>query len=101
MGSTCGAGTAYPTRAPEFTPGFSGIRVARSLVFCTMFYLPFAHLHLAIVLYDLLQSAATDYPFECIFNLRLPITPLKLSLIYGYRLPPLKVSLIYGYRLPL
>jgi len=23
-GTTCAAGTAYPTRAPEFTPGFSG-----------------------------------------------------------------------------
>jgi hypothetical protein len=35
MGATCGAGTAYPSRAPEFTPqGFSGVCVARSLVFC-------------------------------------------------------------------
>jgi len=23
-GTTCGAGTAYPFRAPEFTPGFIG-----------------------------------------------------------------------------
>jgi hypothetical protein len=63
MGSTCGAGTAYPPRTLEFTPGFSGIRVARSFVFCAVLYLPFAHFHLAIVLNDLLQSTATDYLF--------------------------------------
>jgi len=36
-GATCGAGTAYPSGAPEFTHGFSVVRVARSLVFCVMF----------------------------------------------------------------
>jgi len=41
MGATCGAGTAYPSGAPEFTPGFSGVFVARSLVFCEMFYRSF------------------------------------------------------------
>ena len=35
-GVTCGAGTAYPSRAPEFTPSFE-VHVARSLVFCVMF----------------------------------------------------------------
>jgi len=29
-----GAGTAYPSGAPEFTSGFSGVRVTRSLVLC-------------------------------------------------------------------
>ena len=33
----CGAGTVYPSGAPGFTPGFSGVRVAQSLVFCVMF----------------------------------------------------------------
>jgi hypothetical protein len=32
-----GAGTAYPSGAPQFTPGFSGVRVARSLVLCVCF----------------------------------------------------------------
>ena len=32
MGATNGAGTAYPSGAPEFTPVFSGGRVIRSLV---------------------------------------------------------------------
>ena len=38
MGSTCGAGTAYPSRALQFNFGFSGVHVVRSLVFCAMFY---------------------------------------------------------------
>ena len=32
MGVTSGAGTAYPSGSPEFTPGFSGVRVTLSLV---------------------------------------------------------------------
>jgi hypothetical protein len=32
MGATSGTGTAYPSGAPEFTPGISGVRVTRSLV---------------------------------------------------------------------
>ena len=35
--ATCGAGTAYSSGAPELTPSFSGVRVARSLVFCVVF----------------------------------------------------------------
>ena len=33
---TCGAGTANNSGAHEFTTGFSGVRVARSLVLCVM-----------------------------------------------------------------
>ena len=36
-GATSGAGTAYPSEAPEFTLGFSGVRVTRSLVLCVCF----------------------------------------------------------------
>ena len=36
-GRTSGAGTAYPSGAPEFTPVFSGVRVTRSLVVCVCF----------------------------------------------------------------
>jgi hypothetical protein len=35
-GATCRAVAAYPSRAPEFTPIFSGVCVAWSLVFCVM-----------------------------------------------------------------
>jgi len=31
-GATSGAGTAYPSRAPDFNPGFSGAGIAQSLV---------------------------------------------------------------------
>ena len=34
MGATSGAGTAYPSWAPELTPGVSGVRVTWSLVLC-------------------------------------------------------------------
>ena len=36
-GVTCGAGTAYPSGTPEFTPDFSGICAAQHLVFCVVF----------------------------------------------------------------
>ena len=36
-GATCGAGTSFPSGAPEFTPVFSGVYVAGSKVFCVMF----------------------------------------------------------------
>jgi hypothetical protein len=36
-GATSGAGTAYTSGAPEFSPVFSGVRVTRSLVLCVCF----------------------------------------------------------------
>ena len=35
--ATSGAETAYPSGAPEFTPGFSGVRFPQSLVFPVVF----------------------------------------------------------------
>jgi hypothetical protein len=35
--ATSGAGTAFPSGAPEFNPVFSGVRVTRSLVLCVCF----------------------------------------------------------------
>ena len=37
MGATSGAETVYPSGAPEFTPGFSGVCVTQSLVLCACF----------------------------------------------------------------
>ena len=37
-GVNSGAGTAYPSKAPEFTPVFSGVHDTRSLVLCVMLY---------------------------------------------------------------
>ena len=34
MDATSGAGTAYPSGENEFTEGFNGVRIARSLVSC-------------------------------------------------------------------
>jgi hypothetical protein len=42
--STSGEGTAYPSGAPEFTPGFSGVRIPRSLVFMQFCRSLFVHL---------------------------------------------------------
>jgi len=36
-GAISGAGTAYLSGAPEFTSGFSGVPVTRSLVLCVYF----------------------------------------------------------------
>ena len=36
-GATSGAETAYPPRAPEFAPVFSGVCVTLSLVLCVCF----------------------------------------------------------------
>ena len=57
----------HPSGAREFTPVFSGVRVARSLVFyavfCISFFLsPFVLILFTIVL-SLLQFTASNYPF--------------------------------------
>jgi hypothetical protein len=65
-GATHGAGTAYPSRAPVFTPVFSGVHFAWSLVFCLMFcrsLFVLSSFLLAIVLFVLLQFTTSDYPF--------------------------------------
>jgi hypothetical protein len=61
-GATSGAGTAYPSEAPEFTVGFNGGRVARSIIVFVDRCLPFYLSLLAIVFY--------------MFDLRKLITPL-------------------------
>jgi hypothetical protein len=65
MGATSGAGTAYPSGAPDFTPVFSGVRVTRSLLVCVCFVdhcLSFCTFFLTIVL-SVLQFTDSDYPF--------------------------------------
>ena len=63
MGATYDAGTAYPSGEDDFTPDFSGIGVAQSLVFCVVF----CRSSLSIVLY-VLRFTASDYHFS-IFKL--------------------------------
>jgi hypothetical protein len=47
-------------RAPELIPGFSGVRVAQSVVFCVDHFMTF--FHLAIVL-SVLRLTDSGYPF--------------------------------------
>jgi hypothetical protein len=64
-GATSGAGTVYLSGAPEVTPGFSGVRVFRSLVLCVCFVdrcLFFCIFSSAIVLSGL-QYTDSDYTF--------------------------------------
>ena len=67
-GATSGAGTAYPSGALEFNPGFSGVRVTQSVVICVMVCRSFSVLFLlAIVLSDLrfliTPLVSSDYSF--------------------------------------
>ena len=73
----------YPSRAPEFTPVFSGIRVIRSLVLCNAVYIvvcPFVFFLLSIVLSVLLRFTYSDYTFG-IFKLFLN-TYIYISKLY-------------------
>jgi hypothetical protein len=67
-GAISGAGTAYPSRAPEFTPIFSGIRVTRSLVLCLMFYrsLFFLLSFFLVIVLSVLRFMDSDYPFNLV-----------------------------------
>ena len=62
--STSGAGTVIPSGEHEFTPGFSGVCVARSLVFCVAFCKSlFVLFPLAIMISVLLRFTDSDYSF--------------------------------------
>ena len=66
-GTTYEAEAAYPSGALVFTPNFSGVRVARSVVFyevfCTSMFCPFVPFLIAITLSVLLRFTTFDYPF--------------------------------------
>ena len=68
MGATCGTGVATLSEHLSSLSVFSGVRVARSLVFCVVFCRSlFVTFRLVFVLY-VLPFAVSDYPFG-IFNL--------------------------------
>ena len=68
--ATSGAGTAYPSEDPKFSPDFSGVPVTRSLVFlCNV-------LHILVCPFVIFLF----WPLYCLsFELRLLITPLVPS----------------------
>ena len=72
-GATSGAGTAYPSGAPEFTPVFSGVRVTRSLV-------------LYICFVDRCLSFCTFSFGHCV---------ICSSSIYGFWLPPFGIFKLF------
>ena len=74
----------YQSRAPEFTPEFSGVRVARSLVFCVVFCrslcVPLSFFLLVIALSVLLRFMDSDYPFG-VFSWTSLVLLLHLALL--------------------
>lgn len=54
-GVTCGKGTAIPSGALEFVLGFSGVRVARYLVFCVIYCISL-HTHCLKLSSELLEN---------------------------------------------
>jgi len=61
-GATSGAGNDYSSGAHEFITGFSGVRVARSLVFCVVFLSLCTSSFLATV-FSVLRLTDSDYQF--------------------------------------
>jgi hypothetical protein len=73
-GATCGVGTAFSSRAPEFTPTFNRVHITRFLVFSVMLcWSLFVFFPLAIV-FSVFQYTASDYPFR-IFKLFFLVYP--------------------------
>ena len=64
MGATSGAEAAYPSGAPVFTPGYSGVRVALWFYVCVLWIVvcPFVPFLLAIALSVLLRYVDSDLP---------------------------------------
>ena len=67
-GVTCGAGSTNPSGTPVFTLGFSGIHIARSLVFyvvlCRRLFVQTNVLFLLAIMFSVLRFTASDYPFD-------------------------------------
>ena len=73
-------GTAYSSKAPEFTPGSNGGRVTRSLVLYAMFCRSLFVLFLVAIVLSVLRNTAPDYPFG-IFKLFLTNGIVSLCLM--------------------
>jgi len=71
---TSGAGTAYPSGAPEFTPIFSGVRVTRSLVL----YVCFVDHCLSFCTFSLGHCVVC---FSSIYGFWLPLWYLQIILV--------------------
>ena len=86
-GATCGGGTDYPSGVPEFTPVFSGVRVARSFVLCVKFCRSLSVLlsiYFVIVLLILLRFTDFDDPFGTFILLLLDLILTKYP-VYSWK----------------
>jgi hypothetical protein len=63
LGATSGAGTAYPSGAPEFTPDFFGVHVTRSLVLYVCFVDHYFSFFFWPFVLSVLRFTESDYPF--------------------------------------
>ena len=91
MGVTSGAGTAYPLRAPEFTPGFQWVSCYSILIFICMFCWS-----LFVLLYFFF------WPLCCLFfDIQILIAPLVPSnSSYTFSIHSLPAHLICQYQYP-
>jgi len=65
--ASSGAGTAYPSRIHDSSPGFSEVRAAQTLVFCVVLYKLLFILwffFLLTIMSVLLRFTDSDYPFD-------------------------------------
>jgi hypothetical protein len=92
----------YPSGAPEFTPGFSGVRVTRSLVLCVCFvdrclsFCTFSFGHCV-----LLRITDSDYLFGILrlFLINISKTIISTNTIYSGLMWPLGVRVLNPYRI--
>ena len=99
--ATSGAGSSYPSGAPEFTPSFQWSSCCSVFSFqCDILYLIVCHLYLflfGIGLHVILRISASDYPFsifklflknDIIENIMKDIFNLNGIEMFGSSLPP-------------
>jgi hypothetical protein len=80
-GATCGAETASPSRAPGFTLGFSGVRVAQSLAFNVVLIIvyPFVHFFFGHCIVCSSSIHGFCLPLQNMFMVSVASTGLQIS----------------------
>ena len=80
--ATSGKTTAYHSGEPEFTSGFSNVRIFLSLDFCLVFYRYLFFLFLSVIVSSvLLRFTASDYQFD-IFKLVSSCGTIYILMLY-------------------
>ena len=77
---TCESRTAYPSKAPEFTPSFVGVCVARCLLFCVMFSRSLLFVFLSFFFWSLCcLSFSFGHCVVCLFLLAIVLSVLRIT----------------------